>query len=245
MKTRFLLTTVTAGLLGLGAAHAMPSTNTGALFDSLDKNGDDQLNAEELGNLPDVMARKRFDQADVDGNGKISKTEYTVKAKQRAVKLFSRLDKNDDDTLSQDEVMSEHDKLRHGAKDHGHHDKKDHDVEKSADSMSGKDKSECKSSRKDKKGMDADAWMNKLDENGDDKISREEWTDGMQHHAKKRDDAGSNSPKDSGMDSDSAMSDDDSMSADETSDGSRMDDEADASSDMEMSEDSGMSDESN
>ena len=106
MKRRvLLLTALTAGLVGIGNAHARAEQADGhKLFDTLDADGNGQLSQAELRDMPAALGRLRFDKADANGDGAIDKDEFMAQSRKRAERLFAHMDANDDGKIDADEA---------------------------------------------------------------------------------------------------------------------------------------------
>jgi len=144
MKTNILLLAVIVAILGAGSALAATggdNANNGDKrmkdrFDRLDQDGNGRVDAEEFkaggkflfgkmdvdGDGVIAMAEleeheradrlaKRFERMDADGDGKVTTAEFA----QAGVKLFQRLDENEDGYLSRGEL----EKRRHGGGKNG------------------------------------------------------------------------------------------------------------------------------
>lgn len=103
MKTQILMASMVAGLV-LVAGNA--NARGGPDFATLDANGDGQLTVEEL----QGAAQTQFEATDTDGDGALSLAELTARsaenAASRAEKMLSRLDANEDGSLTPDEMRA-------------------------------------------------------------------------------------------------------------------------------------------
>lgn len=111
MKRNLIPLTVLAIAAGLTAV-SVAATPRGQDFTMLDTNGDGALTLEEL----QAGARVRFEDADTDDNGLLSADELEAhaksRAKERAARMISRMDSDNDGQLSQAELTSRRDPAR-------------------------------------------------------------------------------------------------------------------------------------
>lgn len=172
MKTRVLMTALTAGLIGITTAQAKPMHDSNAMFSALDADGNGELSQQELSNMREAMAKMRFEAADTDSDGQIDKDEFMAKAEERAEGMFKHMDKNEDGTLDADEAQPPRHGMHHGKKDHGEHEKGD---KRSGDHAQGKDK-----------GKRQGKMLERMDSDDNGSVSKDEWDSAMERHHDRR-----------------------------------------------------------
>lgn len=171
MKTRVLMTALTAGLIGITTAQAKPMHDSSAMFSALDADGNGELSQQELSNMREAMAKMRFEAADTDSDGQIDKDEFMAKAEERAERMFKHMDENGDGTLDADEAQPPRHGMHHGQKG----DKKGHKTGDRGDHAKGKDK-----------GKRQGKMLERMDSDDNGSVSKDEWDSAMERHHDRR-----------------------------------------------------------
>jgi len=103
MKRTTFIITISSTALALTTMAAFANAR-GPDFSTLDADGNGEVTMEEM----QASAQGRFEQADTDGDGFLSQAELEAHSKARAAdraeRMISRMDKNDDGKLSPDEM---------------------------------------------------------------------------------------------------------------------------------------------
>lgn len=104
MKRTTFIITISSAALALTTLAAFANTR-GPDFSTLDTDGNGEVTIEEM----QASAQTRFDAADTDGDGFLSQTELEAhsneNAAERAERMISRMDADDDGKLSPEEMM--------------------------------------------------------------------------------------------------------------------------------------------
>lgn len=94
--------------VGAGAVYAqgMGPKGEGMSFETLDADGSGEITIEDF----ELLKNQRFAEIDTNGDGSVSKDEFSahaqVRAAERAEEMFARLDADGDGTLSRDVLES-------------------------------------------------------------------------------------------------------------------------------------------
>ena len=111
MKRTTFIITISSAALVLTTLGALANTR-GPDFSTLDTDGNGEVTMQEM----QASAQTRFDAADTDGDGFLSQAELeahsSARAAERAERMMSRMDADDDGKLSPDEMAPRRDPAR-------------------------------------------------------------------------------------------------------------------------------------
>lgn len=182
MKTRVLMTALTAGLIGITTAQAKPMHDSNDMFSALDADGNGELSQQELSNMREAMAKMRFEAADTDSDGQIDKDEFMAKAEERAERMFEHMDENGDGTLDADEAQPPRHGMHHGQKG----DKKGHNTGNRGDHAKGDKRGDGEQAQGRDKSKRQGKMLERMDSDDNGSVSKDEWDSAMARHHDRR-----------------------------------------------------------